>query len=150
MFYLIYLITIVFIFILDQYTKYLVVDKFVLSESKVIIDKFFNLTYVRNFGAGFSLFENQRLFLILIAIIAIILISYLIIKEKNKLNKISYLFILGGTLGNLFDRIRLGYVVDFLDFYIFSYDFPIFNVADCFITVGCFLLIFDMLWSKNA
>ena len=83
----------------------------------------------------------------------IIVLSYLLVKAKKNdtLSIISYILIISGALGNLIDRVRLGYVVDFLDFKIFGYDYPVFNVADSFITVGCFILIIMViLESKNA
>lgn len=143
MHYLIYLAFICVFAGLDQFVKYMIVNNFSLYESKAIINNFFNITYIRNYGAGFSIFQNETIFLVIISIIAIILLGYLIIKSKKEesIYRFSYLLILSGALGNLIDRIRLTYVVDFLDFNILGYDFPIFNVADCFITIGCFLLI---------
>ncbi len=106
-----------------------------------IIPGFFQLTNVRNTGAGFSILTDQTVFLSVVSAIAVIALIYLLGKENNKYIRITYLLIISGALGNLIDRIRLGYVVDFLDFMIFGYDFPVFNVADSFITVGCILLI---------
>ena len=78
------------------------------------------------------------------------LFYYLLKSGKDDLiSKMSYLLIISGAIGNLIDRIRFGYVVDFLDFKIFGYDFPVFNVADSFITVGCFILIIKTLWEAR-
>lgn len=148
MFYILFVIVLV---ILDQLSKFYIINNFNLLTKNIIIDGFFNITHVRNYGAGFSIMQNQRLFLILVSTLAVIVFIYLLIKETNKFNIFTYLLIISGSIGNLIDRCRLGYVVDFLDFYIFGYDFPVFNVADCFITVGCILLIINMfVEEKNA
>ena len=138
---------------LDQISKNIIVSKFSLNESITVIKDFFNITYVQNFGAGFSILQNQTSIFYLISIFALIFLGYLLYKSKKNeiINRISYLLIIGGTLGNLYDRITHKYVIDFLDFYIFGYNFPVFNVADMFITVGCFILIFSILLeNKNA
>lgn len=137
---------------LDQYSKYLIVKNIPLNEHIEIIKGFFSIAHVRNYGAGFSIMQNQRLLLTLISILGFIIVSYFLLTDKNNnLFKFSYLLVLAGTLGNLIDRVRLGYVVDFLDFIIFGYDFPVFNVADSFITVGCGLLIIIYLFEgKDA
>lgn len=146
------LATLVFI-ILDQFSKFEIVQSIKYGSKIEIIRNFFSLTNVRNFGAGFSILQNQRLFLIIVPIIAMMVLSYLLVTEKNKrkITSISYILIISGAIGNLIDRIRLGYVIDFLDFIIFTYDFPVFNIADCFITIGCFLFIVDnLLGNKNG
>ena len=141
--YLVYLIAICIFTLLDQLSKKQIVDYLKLGEKIEIIKNFFNITHVRNYGAGFSILQNARLFLSLVSIIAIGVLAYLLVttKKKNTLTTISYLMVISGALGNLLDRLRQGYVVDFLDFKIFGWDYPVFNVADIFITVGCFLLI---------
>ena len=153
MLYALYLLTVVVLVAADQFSKYIVVENIAENSNIVLIKDFFNLTYVKNYGAGFSILQNQKIFLIVIAIIAIVVVTYLLIKSSNSevLNRICYLLIIGGTLGNLFDRIRFSYVIDFLDFYIFGYDFPVFNIADSFLTIGCFLLIISILLEgRNA
>ena len=141
--YLVYLVAICIFTLLDQLSKKQIVDYLKLGEKIEIIKGFFNITHVRNYGAGFSILQNARLFLSLISIIAIIVLVYLLVttKKKDTLTSMSYLMVLSGALGNLLDRLRQGYVVDFLDFTIFGWDYPVFNVADIFITIGCFLLI---------
>ncbi|MBO7698971.1 MAG: signal peptidase II, partial [Erysipelotrichaceae bacterium] len=87
------------------------------------------------------------------SIVAIVILTYMLIKAKKNdtISIISYILIISGALGNLIDRVRLGYVVDFLDFIIFGYDYPVFNIADSFITVGCFaLIIMVALEARNA
>ena len=148
MLYALYLLAIVVLVSIDQFSKYLITQNLFDGVKEIkLIDNFFYITNVKNYGAGFSILQNQRIFLIIITIIAIIFVAYLLIKSKNSesLNRVCYILIIGGAIGNLIDRITLGYVVDFLDFYIFGYDFPVFNLADCFLTVGCFLLIISIL-----
>lgn len=153
MLYILYLLAIVVLVAADQFSKYIVVLNIAEGTKITLIKDFFNLTYIKNYGAGFSILQNQTVFLTVIGILAIIFVGYLLVKSKNNetLNRICYLLIIGGTIGNLFDRIRFKYVVDFLDFYIFGYDFPVFNIADSFLTIGCILLIISILLeSKNA
>ena len=136
--YLAYIFTIVFLVGLDQYTKQLIVTYIPLNERLEIIPNFFNITHVRNTGAAWSMLEGQKLIFIVITIVAIIYFSYLLIKDKDKpfINKLCYLLIVSGAIGNFIDRLINSYVVDFLSFKLFGfYDFPVFNVADCFLTV---------------
>lgn len=141
--FLIYLLVIALLVFLDQLSKYYIVSFFALGEKLVLIRDLFNITHVHNYGAGFSILQNERLILIGAPLIAIAYLCFLLFgKRKKKLAEIiSYVLIIAGAIGNLIDRIKLGYVVDFLDIYIFGYDFPVFNVADSFITIGCFLLL---------
>lgn len=153
MIYFFYVIFITLLVICDQFVKNLVVLNIPLGKEIVLIDNFFSLTYVRNYGAGFSILQNEKTFLSICSIVAIIGLSYLLIttKKKDTFSIVSYLLIISGAIGNLIDRIRLGYVVDFLDFLIFGYDYPVFNIADSFITIGCFLLIIKVIMeNRNA
>ena len=149
-----YLFTIIFLVGLDQYTKQLVVAYIPEGSKLEIIPNFFNITYVKNTGAAWSMFEGQRSIFIIITIAAVIYFSYLLIKEKDKpfINKLCYLLIVGGAIGNFIDRVLNAYVVDFLSFKLFgSYDFPVFNLADCFLTIGVFLyIILSLVEMKNA
>ena len=111
-----------------------------------VIPDFFYLTLAKNTGAAFSLLENQTIFFILIGVLVIFYIFNYLIKDKmSTLEKISNIFLTGGIIGNLIDRIIYGYVVDYLRFIIFGYNFPIFNLADICITIGVILLIINML-----
>ncbi len=145
------IISVILVFI-DQIIKYIVDVYMTLNSSINIINGFFRLTYVRNTGAAFSLFENKQLFLIIITLIALFFMFYFL---KNKLFKksetIIYSLIISGVLANLVDRIFRGYVIDYLDFTIIKYDFPIFNLADIMIVLGCILLIVTtLIGDKNA
>lgn len=136
---------------MDQLSKKMVITHLKLNQPVVIIKDFFNLTYVRNYGAGFSILQHATAFLLALTIIACIVLFYLLVttEKKDLLSKVCYLMIISGAIGNFIDRVRFSYVIDFLDFKIFGYDYPVFNIADCFITVGCFLLIFKMLWEAR-
>lgn len=128
--------------LLDQIIKYLVSTKMVLNETIEIIDNFFHLTYVRNTGAAFSILEGNQIFLIIVAVLAVILVYIFLIKDK-KLNKLEiglYSLLISGIIGNLIDRIVHNYVIDYLDFKIFNYNAPIFNAADIYIVVSCIII----------
>ena len=143
-------ILVVIFFLIDLISKVIVSNVIEVNEVIVVIKNFFSITYVRNTGAAWSIFSDFTLGLVIISLIIIFLIVYYISKNKpkNKLEFFGYSLILGGALGNLFDRIVYGYVIDFLDFYIFGYDYPIFNVADSFIFVGVILVIIHT-WRCN-
>jgi len=134
-----------FIIIIDQFTKLLIIKKFNINETLPIINNIFHLTYIQNTGAGFGILKGFNILLILISIVVVIIIIYYIknIKENEKILQILLAFVLAGTIGNLIDRIRLNYVIDFLDFRIW----PVFNIADSFITIGIIGLIIYF-WKK--
>ena len=153
MLYVIYIAFITILVIIDQIVKNAIVENIRLGQVIVLIKDFFNLTYVRNYGAGFSILQNATLFLSSLSVIACFAMGYMLLTtdKKDIISKISYLLIISGAIGNLIDRVKLGYVIDFLDFKIFGYDYPVFNIADSFITVGCFILIIKViLESRNA
>lgn len=127
---------------IDLLTKYLVFSIDTFSDSVVVIKNFFKITPIKNYGAAFSTFENMNILLISISVIILIYLLYTITKVKNtKLNALSYGLLIGGLLGNLFDRLVFGYVRDFLSFKFFSFNFAIFNIADIGIVIGIFLLL---------
>jgi len=123
----------------DQLTKFFIVKHFKVSQSLPILNNIFHLTFVKNTGAGFGILKGFNSFLILIslAVIGIIFYYYRQIKQNQILLQIIAAFVLGGTIGNLIDRINLGYVIDFLDFRIW----PVFNIADSFVTIGIIGLV---------
>ena len=131
--------------LIDIITKIIVINTLNLYESIEIINNFFSITYVRNYGAAWSILSGSRFFLIFIGISSLILIYKYFIKDRkiNKLETITYGLLLGGIIGNLIDRIVSGYVIDFLDFLIFNYNFPVFNMADTFIVISVFLILID-------
>ena len=112
-----------------------------------VIRGFFRITYTCNDGAAFSILKGKRVFFIIMTIIVVFLIAYYLLKNKVYwVEKYSLLRIISGAVGNLIDRIMYGYVIDFLDFIIFGYDFPVFNIADSFITIGAIGLIISILF----
>lgn len=132
---------------LDLYTKHLIENAFQLGDSK-FVTSFFNLVRFHNEGAAFSFLSDaggwQRWFFTNVAVIAIVVISYLIRKHaQQKLFCLGLALVLGGALGNLYDRLTLGYVVDFLYFHINDLYWPAFNVADSAVCVGVALLLWD-------
>ncbi len=136
---------------IDQITKLLVVNLLTKTNSIAIIKNFFYLTYINNDGAAFSILVGKRILLILIAVLVIVMLIRYIKKNniQNKLELVSISLIIGGSLGNLIDRVVRGYVIDFLDFKIFNYNFPIFNLADTFIVIGVFLLLLKEIRKEN-
>lgn len=136
--------------IIDQVTKYLVAANLAAVNVEVI-HNFFYITYAENTGMAWSLLSGQQAFFSLMAAIAIgVMTWYLIYKNPDRLTVISLAMMIAGAAGNLIDRLLLGYVRDFLHFYIFGYDFPIFNVADSCLTIGVILLILaSLLEDKN-
>ena len=143
------------VLIIDQATKISVVQHFELYDSKIITD-FFNLTYVRNHGAAFSFLADsggwQRWFFTAIAVAAVGLISYWLSKTDKTRTAlvIGFNLILGGAIGNLYDRIAYGYVIDFLDFTIPFYGrWPAFNVADMGIVIGAAFILLDSFVNKD-
>lgn len=137
----IYIISFI-VLIFDQISK-IICDAFLkLNDPIVIIKDFFNITYVQNDGAAWSILKNQRILLILIGIVALYFIYKFIVDFKeNKRNTLAFGLLIGGILGNLLDRIFLGYVRDFLDFEFFGYNYPIFNLGDICICIGVILLL---------
>lgn len=130
---------------IDQITKYIVAADFATKNIEVIHD-FFYITYAENTGMAWSLLSGQQAFFSLMAAIAIgVMAWYLIYKDPDRLTRISLSLMIAGAAGNLIDRLLIGYVRDFLHFYIFRYDFPIFNVADSCLTIGVILLILGTL-----
>ena len=113
------------------------------NDQVVIISNFFNITYVRNTGAAWSFMAGETWLITLISGLIIIGLLLYIKKNKpiNKLEKYGYSLVLAGAIGNFLERIFIGSVTDFLDFKIFNYNYPIFNLADCFIFLGVLLLI---------
>ena len=115
-------------------------------QSIEIIPNFFNITFVYNEGAAFSILEGKKILFIILGFLLIIGLSFFIRKEKlTKYKIVYYSLLIGGVLGNMFDRIFYPGVVDFFDFKLFSYDAPIFNIADTFIVIATFLIIIEIL-----
>lgn len=141
------------VFIADRLTKFLVVKYLVFNQATEILP-FFNLFFTLNSGAAFSFLSDaggwQSWLFIAVGVIASLLIAFWQLHiTNNRWLQIALALILGGTLGNLFDRIFFGYVIDFLDFYYSSAHFPAFNLADSAICIGTVMLVIDMLNKKT-
>jgi signal peptidase II len=138
-------------------TKRLVARDMPLHDTKKIIGGFFYLTHVENRGAAFSLFDNSPgewkiAMLVMFSVVALVVVSALLWRSSHALTTtgIGLALILGGALGNLWDRLLRGRVVDFLLFYIGSYQWPAFNVADSAIVCGAGLLVIEILFAKQT
>lgn len=142
----IYWLTIILLCI-DQSIKILVMKKMQLLQSITIIPNFFNITYVENTGGAWSILSSNTLLLIIISALVLIGLNiYLTKKEKyEKLEIVAYGLIMPGVLGNFIDRITNRAVIDYLDFRIFNYNFPVFNFADILIVCGLFVMILEIL-----
>lgn len=141
----------------DQLTKFLIVSNFRLGESLPLLQDYFNLTLVHNPGAAFGILANlapqwrEPFFLIVpLVTLMIILAVFLKLHEEQVISMYALSMIVGGAIGNLIDRLRLGYVIDFLDFHWkYQHHFPAFNVADSAITIGVGMLLLSMLYEKE-
>jgi signal peptidase II len=131
----------VLIFLTDQFTKFLIQKHFVLHEILTIVPGFFDLRYIRNTGAAWGRFEGGYLWLSVLSVVMLVLIVVFrkSIMGERLIERVCLGLICGGIAGNLIDRVRLHYVVDFLDFHWHVHHFPAFNVADSAICVGVFL-----------
>jgi signal peptidase II len=129
------------VLLIDQVSKYLVMSKLYFAQSISVISNIFSLTKIFNTGAAFSILENNTAFLVVFSALASIVIIIYILRKSNlqTLYIISWGLILGGTLGNLTDRVLYGFVIDFikLDFI----NFPVFNISDTAINIGAFIII---------
>jgi signal peptidase II len=141
---------------LDRWTKVLIRRRFSLNESISVIDGFFDITYVQNTGVAFGIFSSisspakSVLLSIFTACAAAVVITYSVRSPAgNRLLQLALALILGGALGNLYDRLAYGHVVDFLEFYVGSYHWPSFNVADSAISIGVALLAFEIIRSET-
>ena len=142
-----YILFSILIIACDQFTKYFIEFNYdSLMRRDLII---FTLDYVKNYGAAFNLFNGSRIFLSLVSISISIILIYIILNKKNisSLDLFSYSFILGGTIGNGYDRIFKGYVIDFINLNIIK--FPVFNIADISINIGFLLILYGLLKYKK-
>lgn len=137
--------------LIDQIVKIIIMSFMGINSSVILIPNFFSLTYVENDGAAWSIFSGNRLFLIAISIVALILVYWYFLKNRDMKNfeMINYSILIGGIMGNLLDRIKFGRVIDYLDFKIFGYNFPVFNFADICIVISVILLLIYNLKDRN-
>lgn len=132
----------------DQWTKWMAVIHLKSQESFVIIPGVFELKYLENRGAAFGVFQDRQIMFMIGAVLIFILVAFLYGKIPDTrrffLLRVCAVLICAGAVGNLIDRFRLNYVIDF--FYFSLIDFPIFNVADCYVVISCFLFMFLILF----
>ncbi len=141
------------VILLDQLSKIYIDRNFLLYESRQVIEHFFHITYVRNKGAAFGIFADSAYrvpFFILVALLAVAGIFWYLrqLEDNQRSQQLGLSLVLGGAIGNLVDRVRLGEVIDFLDVHWYQYHWPAFNVADMAICVGVGLL-FIGLWQSE-
>lgn len=145
------LVSALLLVILDQLTKQYIVHTMELGEKITVIENFFIINSHRNTGGAWGILTGQMMVFYLITLIAFVLFYYLVkdvdFKDK-KIYSIAVILLIAGAIGNFIDRLLFQEVVDFLDFYIFGYDFPIFNVADICLVVGMFLFAYDILMEE--
>jgi signal peptidase II len=142
--------------VLDRWSKAWIQNRFDLNESIRVIDGFFNITYVRNTGVAFGIFSSvsspakSLLLSVFTAFAAIVVVTYSVRSSaRNRLLQVALALILGGALGNLYDRLSYGYVVDFLEFYVGAYHWPSFNIADSAISIGVALLALEIIRNET-
>src|ERR1700756_3960074 len=145
-----------FVIVLDRLAKLVVERKIPLHDGIQIIPGFFRLTHLENRGAAFGLFADSPSpwkigVLVLFSVIALVVVSFLLWKNSHSISTtgVGLALILGGAVGNLWDRLAAGHVTDFLLFYIGQYQWPAFNVADSAIVIGATLLVFEILFTKT-
>lgn len=138
--------------VIDQYTKYLAVSHLKGNPSFPIIDGVLHFTYTENTGAAFSILRGMQSFLVIVTSIGMALMFVFLVKMNGESDKIllrvSLALVISGGIGNLIDRLRLGYVVDFVDFRLIN--FAVFNLADAFITIGAILIIIDTFFVSKS
>lgn len=143
---MIYIVLILILVGADQLSKYLIDSYMLEGETLPIINDFFYLTYVKNRGIAFGMFQGKLDIISIATIIAIVAIAYYLYKERNKLSmieKMGFIYILAGAIGNMIDRAFRGFVVDMVDFRgVWSY---VFNLADVWINIGVVFVLLDQL-----
>ena len=141
---LIYIVTLI-VLALDYLIKFLLANK-----NFVVIKNFLSLNYTKNYGAAWSILNNQRWLLVIVSLVFLICLFKYSFKFKDNLrNKIAFGLVYGGLIGNLLDRIIFGYVRDFISLQFGSYYYPIFNIADIAIVIGIILILIAIIKEDN-
>lgn len=133
------------VIVIDQVVKTLIGHNMVTYQTIEVIKDFFWIRLVHNPGAAFSLFEGKTTFFFIVTVAALAIFAIMFLNTSDDINHIGLIMLLGGTLGNAIDRLRLGFVVDYLDFNFFGWDFPVFNFADIMICLGVVVLCIGMI-----
>mgnify|MGYP003609376369 FL=1 len=142
------LIVTILVTVSDQWTKWVVRSDYALGESRTVVEGFFSFTYVRNTGAAWGILGGQNTWLTVLSVVMLVL---MVLFRRSFLSntwehRLALGFMLGGIIGNLMDRVRLGWVTDFFDFYIGSWHWPAFNIADAAICTGVGIYILSAFW----
>ena len=149
-------LSVVFIFavVSDQLSKFAVDSTFNLYDSRSMLGNYLRLTYIRNSGAAFGISFGSSKVMFAVTVLVIILLVYLYLKgtlrPEHIIGKIAVIMVLGGAIGNLIDRIRMGEVIDFIDMGIGNHRWPIYNFADIYVTIGMFILLFIYTVQKDG
>ncbi len=145
-------IIIAMILVFDQVTKYMAIKYLKDKPVITIVDNILEFSYVENYGAAFGILQNKKYFFVIMTVLVIIAISIILINNYYYLNKpmkVALAMLVGGALGNLIDRVRLGYVIDFISVrFGKTYNFPVFNVADSFIVVATIIIVYMVIFDR--
>lgn len=144
--YKLFLIALIVLFI-DRLIKYFVMSNLILLQSVEVIKNFFNITYIKNDGIAFNMLSGNTLIILILTIIFLYLFYLMFIKGKklSEFNKVIYGMLFGGILGNLLDRIVFRSVIDYFDFRLFNFNFPVFNFADTMIVISIFFIFIEVI-----
>lgn len=149
--YLVFVFVSVILIAVDQITKKLALKHLYNNKPYVIVDNVLELTYVENRGAAFGILQNKQALFYVLTIVVLLVICYLIYRIDDIRNNLLYFIILilifSGAIGNFIDRLRNKYVIDFI--YFKPIDFPVFNFADIYITIACFLMIIYLIFENK-
>lgn len=139
-------------FLVDFLSKNFIKNTFDLLKSVELIPNFFYITYLQNTGAAWGIFTDSTILLAILSLVCFIFIANYIkrLQIRDKWSIISFGLLLGGILGNFVDRVLYGYVIDFIDFKIFGYDYPVFNFADMMIVIGCFMIVVKIIRGEKS
>ena len=147
---MVYIILVAILIVLDQVSKYIIDNNFFEGDTLGVITDFFHITYVKNRGIAFGMFQGKLDIISIATVIAIIAIIYYLYKDRNKmpiLEKIGFNFILAGAIGNMIDRVARGFVIDMIDFRgIWAF---VFNLADVWINIGVLLILLEYFFDNK-
>ncbi len=142
-----------FTILTDQLTKGMIASSFQLYEARKIIPPFLTLRYIRNEGVAFGIHVAAPAMMLVLNVVVILLLAYLFFKEQyfrtHPAGKIAMILIFGGAFGNLIDRLRMGEVIDFIQMGIGGYTWPVYNLADTYVTIGMFILFYLYLFTSE-
>ncbi|MFA5479512.1 MAG: signal peptidase II [Candidatus Muiribacteriota bacterium] len=136
-------------FVIDRLTKYIVINNMSLHDTIPVLNDVFHITYIRNYGAAFGFLQHKLALFVIVAFLSVFMIFfYAFSKQAERIwTQVALGALLGGALGNLYDRIFFGYVIDFLDFRLIN--FPIFNFADVVIDIGIIMLFYEIIFMEE-